>query len=226
MFVFFKWIYDFIVKSLRSKEEETAYYEKDMLSVEIKNDEQKARRLKAALDYAVKLPYYQKGYELNDDGTPKYFCNVWARKFLLGIFDYGLYDMEKDEGFYWLNYDISPVFGDDMSKACYGTTIEDAYDKAIKATMLGKVKQIQPKLAQDRANEGRVIWAVCKKPGWQHELIIYPDDEFYDDILGPKVAQAGAKNFSNKYISDPWCFGENWKTLDIRFYEFKLKGEK
>ena len=226
MFVFFKWIYDLIVKSLRSKEEETAYYEKDMLSVEIKNDDQKARRLKAALDYSVKLPYYQKGYELNDDGSPKYFCNVWARKFLLGIFDYGLYDMEKDEGFYWLNYDISPVFGDDMFKACFGTTIEDAYDKAIEASMLGKIKGLTPLYAQLRADEGRAIWAVCKTPGWQHELIICPAKGFYNDKLGPKITQAGARNCSDIYIADPWCFGENWKNLDIKFYEFKLKGEK
>jgi hypothetical protein len=218
---FFRLLFSEIEKEKRRKEEE----EKRDEETEIEKAEEEERKIRAkrlaeALDYAVKLPYYQRGYEKWSDGTPKTFCNVLARKFLLGNFDYGLYDIYKDSGYTWLNYDIQQVFTDmSVTSALFGVNTTGAYRLAKNAVEENRVKQLTPEEAQEKANNGTPIWGVY--PG--HEVIVYPDDNDYDSNLGPKVAQAGGVNFSGKYISHKYCWGEKWKDLDILFIQFPMR---
>jgi hypothetical protein len=203
--------------------EETGTDVPDKIDEDEKAEEEKkirVKRLAEALDYAVKLPYYQRGYQKWSNGKPKTFCNVLARKFLLGNFDYGLYNNYKDPKYFWLNYDIQLVFTDmSIQKAVYGVNTTGAYNLAQKAIQAKRVEGLTPVQAQEEANNGVPVWAVY--PG--HELIVYPDSGEYNKELGPKVAQAGGVNFSNKYISHRYCWGKNWKNLDILFIKFPLR---
>lgn len=184
--------------------------------------EAKALRLRNALDYAVQLPFYQKGYEKWADGSPKYFCNVFAMKFLAGCFDYGLYDNNKDTDYNWLNYDLSCI-NKDINKVYYGILPHNLFDICKKLVEDEIIKEHTPGTAQAKANEGIPILVVCGELKHGHEAIVYPNDKKYDDQLGCKIGQAGNYNISDVYISDYKVWGSNWKQRKLGFFEFNLK---
>lgn len=207
-----------------------------------------AKRLKDALDYATSLVFYKAGYEninfpdivrtyqkgqikRSEYNTLKArgesinlvtYCNVLAFKILKGCFDYGLYDNRQDEKYNWLNYDLTCAFDMNINDIFYGLLPEKALSLLIKASSNGKVKQLEAISAQKRANCGVPILGINQG----HVVIVYPNNEIYNSEKGVKVAQAGLYNASNIYISDPICWGKNWKSIGIRFFEFQYQNKE
>lgn len=208
-----------------------------------------AERYARALDYAVTLVYYFRGYENikypeivrtyefgqitreeydrrkkeNPDSIHLVtYCNVLARKIGRGCFDYGLYDNRRDPEYNWLNWDLKAGYGFDYGKIFYGINPKTSKEMLIEAAIQGKIKELTPRQAQERANVGIFVMAVEDN----HAAVIYPDfDNAYDENRGPKIAQAGWYNISNIYISEYQSWGANWKGYDIHFFEFPYEGQ-
>jgi hypothetical protein len=181
----------------------------------------KGLHLLHVLEWAVELPQYQMGFEKNDDGTPKTFCNVLARDVLDSTFrrtDYmgGLIN-EYD-------YDIGAVDRKRTIRSLIlNTPIEEWYHLAHLAVAGNEADFISPELAQIEANHGVPIHVISShQPPETHECIICPDSTSYDSRRGVRIAQAGKIN-GIMYISDPRCFGWdlNWENM-VRYVKYHL----
>lgn len=207
-----------------------------------------AIRYMKALDYAVTLKYYFRGYgnskypeyvrtyefgiitrkeyEKKKKENPKSvylvtYCNVLNRKIARGCFDFGLYDNRQDPEYSWLKWDLKAGYPHEYGKIFYGMTPKYAKLTAIASAKAGKIKELSCKEAQKRANCGIYVCGINDG----HEVVVYPDlDNEYNDNIGCKIAQAGWYNVSNVYISGKECWGPNWKNKDIHFFEFPYEG--
>jgi hypothetical protein len=172
-------------------------------------------RLDEELRAMVRLPEYQaKAYP----GGWKYFCNIAARDILSNK------DNEKYSGWFgnffsYYSYDIKAIFPTFTS--ILSTPIDKAYRGALAAIKRGLVKSLMPREAQERANEGAVIWVVA--PSWVftfgHEAIVAPDWQAYSHTRGCKIAQAG-KYCCIGYARDSRIFGERYRDTRILYIEF------
>lgn len=168
----------------------------------------KAVYVKYKLTEYVKFPAYQKRHGIT-------FCNVFARD----ILDYRTKDKKK-YCFYFddFMYDVTPVF---PKKNSIYMNIQRAYKRATKAAAQNLITLYTMKQAQIRANQGVLVWGISAK--FNHEFLVCPGE--WSSTEGCLVAQAGQVNGIFR-ISDKAVFGKNWKDSEIRFYEFKEKGDK
>jgi hypothetical protein len=179
--------------------------------------------LKLRLDTAIARPEYQRGWEKWPDGREKTFCNLMAWYLLdnrLPLTKYGPF-----VGAYV--YNLIPILRDGVAKNITNTTIDVAYDRVAADLRTRKFidKAVSPQKAQELANRGIPVMAICKRPKWAHVAIVYPDSEHYDSKRGPKMAQAGWVN-GVMYINNPFCWGAEWKGKGIIFAVFKKYGKR
>lgn len=179
--------------------------------------------LKTRLDAAIVRPEYQRGYEKWPDGREKTFCNLMAWYLLdnrLPLTKYGPFVGAYD-------YNLLPMLRGGDPKNITETPIPLAYDKIVCDLRIGSFvdRVVDPKKAQDLANQGIPVMAICKKPKWQHVAIVYPTAERYDSTRGPVVAQAGWVN-GVMHINSPFCWGADWKGKGIIFVVFKRPGKR
>lgn len=237
----------------KGREEKIKIEEENQAELEKEQIEQEKRavaiRYAHALDYAVTLEYYFRGY--GDSRYPEYvrtyekgiisrkeynklkkadpdsihlvtYCNVLNRKIARGCFDFGLWDNRQDSEYNWLKWDLKAGYpGRNYSSIFYNMGCRTSKNTAIDSAKKGLIKELTCKEAQERANCGIYICGINNG----HEIVVYPDlENEYDDTRGCKIAQAGWYNISNVYISGKECWGTNWKNKDIHFFEFPYEG--
>lgn len=187
----------------------------------------KAKYLYHILSLAVGLKQYQAGYPNNRcyAGTKQKvtYCNVFARDILdsrmskVWIMGWLIGGQNRTiDGF---DYDITCLNKNGkLIDVILNTSPGGAYRNAIIAEEKNILIKHTPESAQRKANDSGVpIWIVSAY--YNHEAIVCPDSNKYDEFKGPLIAQAGMKN-GIMYMSDPWSWGKNWNDSEIKFYEF------
>lgn len=186
---------------------------------------QRVALMKKVAIAVVTDPKYQRGAQHWSDGSPKTFCNIafWDAACRVEwwkqddkIFD--RYIGTQNDVF---NYDLSPMFKDGDSKNILMTTIPYAYMQCQIAADKGVIRELTPKQAQERANQGVLVMGIAPKPQSGHVVGVWPTNMPFDPILGPKIFQAGWYNIYDVYISDSRCWGPEWTRYFVRFYEFR-----
>jgi hypothetical protein len=173
----------------------------------------RVNNLKKVYDRASSLPEYMAQNGLT-------FCNVMVKDTI----DNRLHPLWQGYGFLIddLPVDIQSVFPTSFNVLSY--SIKTDWKKADRAYRLGKIERLNPEEAQREANKGFVVWVISER--WNHEALVYPDQNKYDKELGPLIVQAGGKGCNGKmYITDKRAFGWRYTKYQdsIRFYKFNWR---
>ena len=145
------------------------------------------------------------------------FCNVMVKD----IMDGRPHPIWKGYGFLVddLPIDVSSVFPSVFDILSF--TIKIDWQMADRAYRQGKIERLTPEQAQREANEGYVVWIISIL--WNHEALVFPDDNKYNEDKGPLIVQAGGKDCNGvMYITDKRAFGWRYAYYQdsIRFYKF------
>lgn len=172
----------------------------------------KGKRLKIVLEYfTIYFPRYKMKVCYGRKIT---YCNIFARDVLDNR------DYKKLKGWFGVfindyNYDVSSIFPTPLS--ILGTSIKEAYRRAIYAKNMGWITELTPFQAQQEANRGVVVWIVTYK--YNHEAIVCPSLAPFSEDRGVLLAQAGENN--GIFFARDWqAFGNRWVDKEIKYYKF------
>jgi hypothetical protein len=169
-----------------------------------------AQYLKAVLDKAVRLPQYQRGFERWSNNQPKTYCNILA----LDVLDSSSPRKYLGTAIDAFRYDIRIALRGNDLENLLSTPLHESYTRIMQGVAQGRATDVSAREAQAFANSGRPVLVMSAK--YDHMAIVYPDPMPWDDLRGPKIAQAGWYN-GVFYISDFRSFGKLWGDPEIRY---------
>lgn len=180
----------------------------------------KRQLLKSRLQRAIRMRYFQPGYEKKPDGSNKYFCNVFARDFLDSRYCSVSYTGGRLS---WYNYNIQFIRPNcHIRDIILNTPIEEAYDNLLRISAGGHIKLLSCALAMIAAWHGDPVHVISSKHN--HEAIVYPMNKIYVVSSDLYVAQAG-KHPGIFPIDHPYSFNTIAQDPDVTYILYPKWGD-